>query len=183
MVSDLMMDSRRAARDDGKGNAAVLCVDVLEHLGNGLELWQQLVVEILLALGDGFDGHVEPVHSVERGDDFDGRLAAPGVKEFFVKFAAPLAERLLPGDVVERHGVDDGAVAVEEIGAEVAGGEFELHACSGTPCRCSVRFEHESKLRRSEAGSSGRALRRRRDAPPSPGLVGSIWSALLKRLK
>ena len=116
-----------AAGDDGEGNVAVLGDDVLEHLRNGLEVGKQLEVKVLFALGNGFDGHVKALHLVQRGDDFDRRLAAPGVEEIFVESATPFAERLLPGDVVQRHGVDDGAVAVEEIGAESAGGNLKSH--------------------------------------------------------
>ena len=84
--------------------------------------WEEREVEALLALGDGFGGHVETLHLIQRGDDFDSRPAAPGVEKGLIESATPLAERLLPRDVVERHGVDDGAVAVKEIGAECAGG-------------------------------------------------------------
>ena len=73
-MSEPTTELRRAAGDNGKRNAAMLCFDVLEHLGDGFELRKQLVVEILLALGDGIDGHVEAVHLVERGDDFDDGL-------------------------------------------------------------------------------------------------------------
>ena len=114
-----------AAGDHGKRDAALLGIDVFEHFGNGLELREKPVVETLFALGDGFDGHLEAVQLVQRRDDFDGRLAAPGVEEIFVESTAPLAERLLPRDVVERHGVDDGAVAVEEIGARRCRREVE----------------------------------------------------------
>ena len=66
-----------AAGDHGEGNSAVLCVDVLEDLGNGLELGQQLEVEASLRSATASTGMFEALHLVERGDDFDGRACRP----------------------------------------------------------------------------------------------------------
>ena len=52
-----------AAGDDGERNPAVLCQDVLEHLGNGFELRKLLVIETLFARGHRFDRHIEAVAS------------------------------------------------------------------------------------------------------------------------
>ena len=122
----------RAAGYDGKGDFALHGVDVFEDLGDGLERGQKREVEVLLVLRDDSDGHVEAVHLIQRGDNFDRRLATPGIEKSFVKGAIPLGECLRPGDVVEGHGVGDGAVAVEEITAEVAGGDGKGHVA---PCR------------------------------------------------
>ena len=185
-MSELTTELRRPPETTAKGIWPCCASMMLEDLGDRLELWEQFEVEILLVLGEGFDGHVEAVHLVEVGNDFDGGLAAPGVEELFIKDAAPLAERLLPGDVVEGHGVGDGAVAVEEIGAEWAWGQVQFHAdgCSSMMVRwtrrdcwsvacCELGIARIRALRFGGLGAQ----------PPSPGLVGSIWRALLKRLK
>ena len=117
-----------AAGDDGEGDIAVLEVDLLEDLGYGLELVDEVVVEALFAVGELFDGDGEAVALVELGDDCADGHAAEGVEELLGEIgAAILGERLGPGDVVERHGVGDGAVAVEEVGLEVAFWEGEGH--------------------------------------------------------
>jgi hypothetical protein len=116
-----------AAGDDGERNAALLGIDVLEDFRYRLEVRELVVIEALFAFGDGVDRHVKAMHLVQCGDNLDGRLAAPGVEEIFVEVAAPLTERLLPGGVMERHGIDDGAVAVEKVGAECAGGNLKGH--------------------------------------------------------
>jgi len=58
------------------------------------------------------------VHLVQVGDDIAYRLAAPGVEEVFREIAVPFGERGFPGAVMERHGIDDGAVAVEYVARE-----------------------------------------------------------------
>ena len=92
---------------------------------------EALVVEALLAVGELGDGDGEMVAAVELGDDVVDGPATPGVEELLGEGgAAVLAEGAVPGDVVERHGVGDGAVAVEEVGLEVAFGEGEGHGSS-----------------------------------------------------
>ena len=112
----------------GEWDAAVLGLDELDNFGNGLEFGEEREVEILFVLGEGLRGHVEALHLVEVGYDIDRGLAAPGVEELFIEGAAVFAERLAPGDVVEGHGVGDRAVTVEEIGAEWARGQVQVHA-------------------------------------------------------
>ena len=128
-----MIDSRVLPETTAKGMRPCCALMCSSTSGTGLRCGQLLEVEILFALGDGFDWHIEPVHLVQRGDNLNRRLAAPRIEELFIERAAPLAQRLLPGDVVERHGVDDGAVAVEEIGAKVAGGQLEASCEQGIP--------------------------------------------------
>jgi hypothetical protein len=117
-----------ASGDDGEGDVAVLEVDLFEDLGDGLELVDEFVVEALLAVRKLFDGDGEAVAVVEFGYYGVDGPAAPGVEELLGEGgAAVLAEGAVPGDVVERHRVGDGAVAVEEVGLEVAFGELEGH--------------------------------------------------------
>ncbi len=103
-------------------------LDEFEDLGDWLQLREQLEVEIFLVLGEGFDRHVEAEHLVEVGNDFGNGLATPGIEEIFREGAAPFGERLFPGDVMQRHGVGDGAVTVEEVRAEEAWREVQFHA-------------------------------------------------------
>ena len=118
-----------AAGDDGEGDVAVLEVDLFEDLGDGQELVDEVVVEALLAVGELVDGDGEAVALIELGDDVADGHAAEGVEELLGEVsAAVLGKGLGPGDVVEGHGVGDGAVAVEEVGLEVAFGEGEGHA-------------------------------------------------------
>jgi hypothetical protein len=117
-----------AAGDNGEGELAVVGVDDFEDFGDGFEIVDEGVVEVFLAGGEGFDRDVEVVAAVDGFDDSgDGDTAHP-VEEFFGEVgAAVLGEGLGPGDEVEGHGVDDGAVAVEEEGGEGAGGELKMH--------------------------------------------------------
>ena len=133
MVSELVTELRRPPETTAKGMRPCSAWMMFDDLGNGLELREKREVEILLVLGEGFEGHVEALHLIEVGDDFDGGLAAPGVEELFIEGAAVFAERLVPGDVVQRHGVGDGAVAVEEIGAEWAWGQSSVSCGGGAP--------------------------------------------------
>ncbi len=120
-----------ASGDDGEGELAVLEADLFEDLGNGLDLVDALVVEALFAVGELVDGDGEAVAAVELGDDGVDGHASPGVEELLGEGgAAVLAEGAVPGGVVEGHGVGDGAVAVEEVGLEVAWGEGEGHESS-----------------------------------------------------
>jgi hypothetical protein len=77
---------------------------------------KQAQVEVFLADSNGLDRHLEDALPVEGSDDFVHGLAAPGIEELFAELAVPFAQRLFPGDVMQRHGVGDGAIAVEEIG-------------------------------------------------------------------
>jgi hypothetical protein len=114
----------RGAGDDGEGDPRVGFFDLLENFGDGGEFGEELVVEALLAERDFFDGHGERVAAVERRDDFGNGHASPGVEEVFGEVgAAAFGEGLFPGDVVERHGIGDSAIHVEEPGAEVSYGE------------------------------------------------------------
>src|SRR5271165_5680363 len=61
-----------AAGDDGKGNAAVLEVDVLDDLGDGLEGGDELVVKGFLAGGDFFNGKVEALHFIRLLNEMQG---------------------------------------------------------------------------------------------------------------
>jgi hypothetical protein len=42
----------------------------------------------------------------------------------FVEVAVPFGEDFFPGDVVQGHGIGDGAVAIEQVGLKRAGREF-----------------------------------------------------------
>ena len=118
-----------AAGDYGEGDAAVVEVDLLEDLGDGLELVDEFVVEALFAMGELGEGDGEVVAVVEFGDDGVDGATTPGVEELFGEGgAAVFVEGFVPGDVVQGHGVGDGAVAVEEVGLEVAFGELQGHA-------------------------------------------------------
>ena len=82
-------------------------------------------------MGEFFDGDGGAIAAVEVVDDGVDGAAAPGVEEFLGEGgAAVLGEGAGPGDEVEGHGVGDGAVAVEEVGVEVACGEGEGHGDS-----------------------------------------------------
>ena len=100
-------------------------------------------VESLFARGHGIDRHVEPVHRVQIGDDFADWLAAPGIEKLLRVVAVPFGQAPLPGFVVERHGVGDGAVAIEEIGAKFADRNFQFY-----PQKDSLSSEKNSGLNR-----------------------------------
>jgi hypothetical protein len=117
-----------AAGDDGEGDFSVLEVDLFEDFGDGFELVDEVVVEGLFAVSEFGDGDGEVIAEVEFGNDGVNGSASPGIEEFLGEGgAAVLAEGLVPGEEVEGHGVSDGAVAVEEVGVEVACGEGEAH--------------------------------------------------------
>src|SRR6185369_11760345 len=86
------------------------------------------MVVALFYSGEVVDGHVEPVHCIQFGHNLSYGLSTPAVKQVLVKVAVPLLESLLPRYIVQWHRIGNRAVTVEEISAEVAGGQFELHA-------------------------------------------------------
>ena len=102
-------------------------LDVLQHLRDGGELRQQLLEELLPAPRDHLDRHGQALLLVEVDDDVGGRPPAPGVEEVLGELAAPLVQRPLPGHVVQRHRVGDGAVAVEQVRRELTGGQRQTH--------------------------------------------------------
>jgi hypothetical protein len=53
--------------------------------------------------------------------------ATERVEMMFVKVAVPFGEDFFPGDVVQGHGIGDGAVAIEKIGVVWAGRESKFH--------------------------------------------------------
>jgi len=117
-----------AAGDNGEGDVAMLEADLFEDLGDGLELVDEVVVEALFAVGELGDGDGEAVAEVELGDDDVDWATTPGIEELFGEGgAAVFVEGLGPGDEVDGHGVGDGAIAVEEVGLEVACGDSEGH--------------------------------------------------------
>jgi hypothetical protein len=128
-----------AAGDDCEGNATVLREHMLKDWRDGFELGKQFVIEGFFAGGERFDGHLESVHLIQVGDDFADWLSAPRIEKFLVVVAVPFGERFFPCDVMEGHGVGDGAVTVEEISAENSSGQFELHASDGTPCEAGLK--------------------------------------------
>jgi hypothetical protein len=111
----------------GEGDFAELHFDLFEDFGDSLELRQNLVIKLLFSPGDGFDGHGKPMQLVESGDDLNHGQPSPGVEGACREFAVPFGKRLGPGNLMKRHGVDDGAVAVEEVGLKGARGDFQLH--------------------------------------------------------
>ncbi len=111
-----------AAGDDGEGNAAMGIFDVLEHFGDGGELRQSLMEIALLDFSCFGDGEGEALGLAQVGQDLLHWAPAPGVEKLFGKLAVQSIERAPPSEVVERHGIHDGAVAVEKVGLELARG-------------------------------------------------------------
>jgi hypothetical protein len=103
---------------------------VLQYFRDYFQAGKLREVEGLLSNGEGVDGHVEGVNLIEVGDDIANGFAAPRVEKIFREIAVPFGEGGFPGAVVKGHGIDDGAVAVEDVGAEVAGGQGQLHRVS-----------------------------------------------------
>lgn len=111
-----------AAGDDGEGDGSVGGFDDLKDFGYGGESVEVFVVEAFFSDGGGVNGHLEALLLVHQGDDVADGHSSEAVEDVFREGASLFAEGLLPGDVVERHGVGDGSVAVEEIGLEGAWG-------------------------------------------------------------
>ena len=111
----------------GEWDFAMPGVDVFEDFGDGFQLWKEFVVQLFFARADGFDGHAQAVLFVEHGDDFGDGGATEKVEMMFVEVAVPFGEDFFPGDVVQGHGIGDGAVAIEEIGVVGAGRELKFH--------------------------------------------------------
>ena len=103
----------RAAGNNRKGNPAVLRVNMLHHFRDRFQLRQQLEIDVLLSCGHRLHRHVQSLLLVEHGNDLRCRHAAQSVEELLVKCATPFPKGLLPGDVVQRHGIGNRAVAIE----------------------------------------------------------------------
>ena len=77
---------------------------------------------------------------VEEFDDVRGGHAAEFVKHGLGHFRPVLAERGLPRTEVRGHGVGEGAVAIEDVGGEIAGRQFQGKRCGGSVCHGAQKF-------------------------------------------
>ena len=91
----------------------MLGLDVLQNFRNGLELGKQLEIKALLSAGHHLHRHGQSMSFVESGDDPGDGRATPGIEKLLVKFTIPFFKDLFPGNVVEGHGIGDGAVTVK----------------------------------------------------------------------
>jgi len=113
------------AGDDGERDATVSLKHMREDGGDWGDVDGGGDVEGLFAFGDLVRVHVGAECFVQ---DFDGsgeRDPAEGVEEVLGEGAALLGYGFGPAFEVQGHGVGDGAVEVEEIGAEVSGWQDE----------------------------------------------------------
>ena len=77
-----------------------------------------LLVKRLHAYSRSCPWHYPKTFATEKLNYVNDRKPAQFVEALFGELASPLAERLFPGDVVQRHGVRDGAIAVKQVGIE-----------------------------------------------------------------
>ena len=96
----------------------MLVLNVLQDFWDTLQLGEVFEVEFLFLFRDFGDGHINALFATEKLNYVNDRKTAQFVEALFGELASPCAERLFPGDVVKRHGVRDGAIAVEQIGIE-----------------------------------------------------------------
>ena len=113
-----------AAGNNGEWDSAVAVFDTFQNFGNGFELWENFEVISFLAFGHLRDRHLEALLFVQAGDDFGDGHASPSVEDGFAEYAVPFRECFAPGDIVERHGIGDGAITIEEIGGKKTCREF-----------------------------------------------------------
>lgn len=113
-----------AAGYNGERNPSVLRFDVLQDFRNRGELRQHLEIDVFFFVRHGLHGHVQSLLLVESSDNLYRGHASPGIELRLIELAIPFGENFLPGEIMQRHRVGDSAVAVEEIGAEGAFGEF-----------------------------------------------------------
>src|SRR5690349_20271345 len=100
--------------------------NVLQHLGDALQLRQVFEVERFFPFGEVSDRHFDALLPAKEFDDLRNRSAAESIKAVFGKLASPFAQRLAPGNVMKGHRVGDGSIAVEKVGAEIAGRNRKL---------------------------------------------------------
>ncbi len=91
-----------------------------------MQVRQALVVKLFLAFRHQRHGHLDALLAPQPFDDLDDGRATQLVKALLRKFAAPFAKRLAPSKVMQRHGVGDGAVTVEQVSLEIAGRDEKL---------------------------------------------------------
>ena len=96
----------------------MLVVNVLQDFWDTLQFGEVFEVEFLFSLCNFGDGHINALFATEKLNYVNDRKPAQFVEALFGELASPLAERLFPGDVVQRHGVRDGAIAVKQVGIE-----------------------------------------------------------------
>ena len=89
---------------------------MLQHFGDGLELGKAFQIDVFFSFRHLLYRHIQPVFLIESGDDLGHGHSSPGVEEIFVKFASPFRKSFVPGHIMERHGIGDGAVAIEQVG-------------------------------------------------------------------
>jgi len=118
-------DVPASAGGDGHGEFAMDAVDDFDDGFDRFNLVDGGEVEIFLAGGGFLDGEMVAVALVEDFDDAFGEDAAQFVKEGLGEVDVVILEGGAPSGVMERHGVPQGAVAIEDIGRKVALGYFD----------------------------------------------------------
>ena len=132
-------------------------VNVVKHARDRLELRQPRQVETFFAPYDVEDRHAQAEALVEHLDCPWQRDASPRVEQIFGKVPAVLFDRLPPAEIVQRHGVGDGAVEIEEIRLEFAWWKIESRHCTGNvtevPAGAAACFRCRPRVRSMRIGS------------------------------
>ena len=122
----------------------MLVINVFPHFRDTLQLGKVFEVEFLFSFRDFGDRHMNALFATEKLNYVNDRKPAQFVEALFSELTSPFAERLLPGDVVQRHGVRDGAIAVKQIGIENSWRygklERQLSVYFGFACCCAAEL-------------------------------------------
>ena len=81
----------------------MLVVNVFPHFRYTLQLGKVFKVEILFSLSYFGQGHINSLLATEEFDDLNDRKTSQLIKTLFRETTSPLAERLLPSEIVQRH--------------------------------------------------------------------------------
>ena len=81
----------------------MLVINVFPHFRDTLQLGKVFKVEILFSLCYFSQGHMNSLLATEEFNDLNDRKTSQLIKTLFRETTSPLAERLLPSEIVQRH--------------------------------------------------------------------------------
>ena len=123
----------------------------IDHRLNRLHAGQQIEIEFLLDMNKSLGIHREPLALIESLHDLARRTPAPMIVEILREFCPVWFKSDLPGFKMQPHRVSKRAVAVEDVGGELAPGKLKSNHA---PFLLTGRFAFDEKKTGHHSNSS-----------------------------